>query len=154
MNNQNAFQKCHFLVENGVIKTHPLLVWSLLLNGKCMFLEAVYELLLIYLDVFSDWLLCVSVRWGRRSSRSGCWGSGWTAVLRRAGFWWPCRRALGGGTTHLSLKWWRSGWTVTGSLPLVQLCLMERRKRKTKMSEEHLTLQHDPLAFPTIYGNT
>ncbi len=85
-----------------------------------------------------DW--CVSIRWGRRSSRSGCCGSGWTAVLRRAGFWWPCRRAPGGGTTRLSLRWWRSGWTVTGSSPLVQLSLTERRKRRTKTSEEQSAL--------------
>lgn len=109
------------------------------------------------------WLLCVSIRWGQRSSRSGCWGSGWTAVLRRVGFWWPCRRARGGGTTLLSLKWWRSGWTVIGSLPLVQLFLMERKKRRTKTSKRtnermnswhHLTLQHGPLAFPHIRKHT
>ncbi len=86
--------------------------------------------------MFCDW----SVRWGRRSSRSGCCGSGWTAALRRVGFWWPCRRAPGGGTTRLSLRWWRSGWTVTGSSPLVQLSPMERRKRRTKTSEEQSAL--------------
>lgn len=139
-----------FLLSERDCRTLP---WSLFKSWHCDWhMCHTYT----YFDKLSGY--CLSVRWGQRSSRSGCWGSGWTAVLQRAGFWWPCKRARGGGTTRLSLKWWRSGWTVIGSLPLVQLFLMGRKRRRTKTSKQtnswhHLTLQHSPLAFPT-YGNT
>lgn len=105
---------------------------------------------MIFIDKLSDWSLCVCmVRWVRRSSRSACWGSGWTAVLRRAGFWWPCRKAREGGTTRSSLKWWRNGWTVIGSLLLVPLFQMERRKKRTKTSEDKQSVTLDTTTRPS-----
>lgn len=157
----------HFLSAQEVRESHHLIaVHQLRAMHSGIFVSFIlrlYDTLFINsIDIgwhLSHWLLRVSVRWVRKNNRSGCWGSGWTVAWRRAGFWSPCRRALGGGTTRSSLRWWRSGWTVIGNSPPVPLFLTGRKRRRTKMSEEQATWKftwhyNTPLLFSLTRRNT